>query len=164
MTKRRHIYRDPVERQATRQVARAQLHVSLNELLQRLPAISAQTLILLGLEQLSVNETATILGVSAKEIRKRRDHAISLLRSSIHQRSFDQLDEHLEVLAGFLADCDMSELVDEEARSRHSGSGCKSCGGRVESSGAPWSRGRPREYCSNACRQLAHRRRKSAAT
>ncbi|MGF6883471.1 ferredoxin [Nocardia sp. GAS34] len=159
MTKRRHVHRDPVELQATKNVVREHFNVTVRDALQRLPVEEAHTVLTLGMAPLGAREASVLLGVPVQTVKKRWDSALSRLRSSYYQRSFDRLDEQMEVLKAYLDDCDLTETLTGGRASQITAVGrdCVLCGARYSLDGEVWKRGWPRMYCTNACRQHAYR-------
>lgn len=162
MTKRRHVHRDPVELQATKTVVREHVRLTVRDALRRLPAEEANTVLTLGMSSLGPMEAAVMLGVPVQTVKKRWDSALSRLRSNYHQRSFDRLDEYLEVLKAYLDDCDLTETLTggRSGQIAEGGQGCVLCGARFSLDAEVWKRGRPRMYCTSACRQRAYRLRR----
>lgn len=159
MTKRRHVHRDPVELQATKTVVREHFNQTVRDALKRLPAEEAKTVSALGMTPLGPMEAAAMLGVPVQTLKKRWDSALSRLRSNYHQRSFDRLDEQMEVLKAYLDDCDLTETLTggRVSETTKGAQGCVLCGARFGLDDEVWKRGRPRMYCTSACRQRAYR-------
>ncbi|MFH9800456.1 hypothetical protein [Streptomyces virginiae] len=123
-------------------------------------AIAALAFVLYGCP---IRVIADELGISVDEALHAVSRTVSMLRHPMHSTGMrdymDDIDETITI------DQDLRAFIRKHRLEERFRRCCPQCGDDLPSASSDWhAAGRPRQYCSNRCRQKAYRQRRTVAS